>query len=345
MGELNSKFFKEETENNQHVSLKKPGKIKQTFVNRFGHIRAGWRMAIYIITSIFCLIPVIVIFVIFGNISPQQNESELLSVPYILLYVAINTALIISALVSLKLIDRRPFGILGINLYAGWFREFSTGLGLGFVLLTVIFLIFWITGLVQVTIGEMNTVVLSSMSLYLALFLFAGATEEFLMRGYLFQASIEGSRNWIAVLIFSLIFSLLHFANPNWSWSGAINIFLAGVLLSVAYIKTRSLWLPIGLHMAWNWTQGPLWGMNVSGISTVNSFLVSIPRGPDLLSGGEFGAEDSLISSVFITGLLWYVWKVNWIKPSPHNEALWQKYPAGYGLEPVKLSEEFPPST
>ena len=198
------------------------------------------------------------------------------------------------------------------------------------------FFIFWSTGLVSVTPGAMNMEVFNSMMFLLLVFAFTGASEELLFRGYLFQVLIEGSREWIAVLIFSLIFSLGHMGNPNWSWEGAVNIILAGILFSVAYIKTRSLWLPTGLHMAWNWTQGPLWGMNVSGIDIQNSFMVSVPQGHELLSGGEFGAEGSLISSVVIILVTWYMWRASWLKPSEANSALWRKYPASYGVPPAE---------
>ena len=157
-----------------------------------------------------------------------------------------------------------------------------------------------------------------------------------MLRGYPFQAFIEGSNTLVAMVVLSLIFSIMHILNPNFSAGGALNIFLAGIQLSVAYIKTRSLWLPTGLHMAWNWTQGPLWGMNVSGIDIPNSFMVSIPTGPELLTGGEFGAEGSLISSLLIILATWYMWRAPWLKPSKANSALWRKYPAAYGTPPVE---------
>ena len=108
------------------------------------------------------------------------------------------------------------------------------------------------------------------------------------------------------------------------------------MLLSIAYIKTLSLWMPIGLHIAWNWTQGPLWGMNVSGMDIANSFLVSAPKGPELLSGGEFGAEGSLITAAAIAALCWYLWRAEWLKPSESNASIWRKYPSSYGVEPVE---------
>ncbi len=91
--------------------------------------------------------------------------------------------------------------------------------------------------------------------------------------------------------------------------------------------------------MAWNWTQGPLWGMNVSGMTIKRTVFTSTPQGPDLLSGGAFGAEGSLIASALIVGLSWYLWKAEWLKPSEEMTAIWSKYPAGYGLDPEGTEE------
>ena len=320
-------------DNNAQDSVE-PSKFKQTFINRFGHIRAGWRMMIYlVIVGVLSSFPFRYLHKFLNDFLP---ESEGFPAPSMFIqYIFIITSFLLAAYIVLKWIDKRPFGSIGINIFEGWFKELSIGLGLGFGLLTLLFLVFWITGLAEVTAGAMNSTVAFSMLEFLFLFILAGIFEELMTRGYLFQALIEGSNKWIAMIILSLAFSLIHMKNPNFSAGGALNIFLAGMLLSIAYIKTLSLWMPIGIHIAWNWTQGPLWGMNVSGMEIKNSFLVSTPQGPELLSGGEFGAEGSLISAVVIAALCWYLWRAEWIKPSESNASIWRKYPSGYGVEPV----------
>ncbi len=309
-----------------------PTKFKQTFINRFGHLRAGWRMMIYIALTVALSIPLQLLHKFFKE---YLSESKGFNSPNSTVgYIFIVTSFLLAAYIVLKWIDKRPFSTLGLNFAKGWFSELSIGMGMGFGLLTLLFLIFWATGLVEVTAGAMNSVVAISMFKFLMVFILAGLFEELLLRGYAFQAFIEGSNSWIAMILLSILFSVIHMFNPNFSAGGAINIFLAGMLLSIAYIKTRALWLPTGIHFAWNWTQGPLWGMNVSGMETKNSFLVSTPQGHELLSGGEFGAEGSLISAVVITALCWYLWKAEWLKPSESNASIWRKYPSGYGVEP-----------
>jgi len=86
--------------------------------------------------------------------------------------------------------------------------------------------------------------------------------------------------------------------------------------------------------MAWNWTQGPIWGMNVSGTTMESSFLVSTPQGSEFWSGGEFGAEGSIFAAVVSIFVIWIIWRADWIKPSDANSELWKKYPESYGISP-----------
>lgn len=303
------------------------------FRNRFGHLRAGWRMLIYVALTAICFIPVLIVVGMFVDLNQANREMDFAGFGAIIGNAAMNLGLIVPAFVTLRWIDRRSSKMLGIHLSAGWLREFAVGIGFGFGLFTLVFLILWLSGLLDVSFNSINSVLIESLVKFVILFTLAGVLEEVLMRGYLFQALIEGSRTWIAIVVFSLVFSVTHYFNPNFSWMGALNIFLAGVLLSVAYVKTRSLWMPIGLHMAWNWTQGPLWGMNVSGIEIANSLVTSVPKGNELLSGGSFGGEGSLVSAVLIIGLSMYIWKAKWITPSDINAELWKKYPSGFGKD------------
>ena len=304
--------------------------IKKIFKNRFGHVRAGWRMLIYVILSIALIMPTMKFLM---TMNPEQTIISRWKLIGDLIMITITC---LTAYIVLRWVDKRPFGLLGISFTPGWFRELKIGLIMGFGIMTLLFLIFWITGINEVSVGAMNFDVLKSLLGMMVLFFFAAIIEEIITRGYLLQSLAEGSRQWIAMGVFSSLFTLAHVVNPNWSLAGAINIFLAGILFSVAYFKTRSLWIPNGLHMAWNWTQGSLWGMNVSGFVIPDTFMVSKPVGPEWLSGGEFGAEGSYIAVIALSALIWYIWQAEWIKPTEINAALWEKYPAGFGKEPVE---------
>ena len=131
----------------------------------------------------------------------------------------------------------------------------------------------------------------------------AGAVfEEVISRGMILRA-IEVRRGSAQALAFSsLLFGALHFANAGFSPMAALGVVAAGVLLGAAYIASRSLWLPIGVHAAWNFTQGGIFGFAVSGEDRVASILKAHVEGPDLLTGGAFGPEASL-PAVVVVGL------------------------------------------
>jgi membrane protease YdiL (CAAX protease family) len=127
----------------------------------------------------------------------------------------------------------------------------------------------------------------------------AGVVEEIVTRGILFRVVEEALGTWFAVVLSAIVFGAGHLANPNATiWMALAIAVEAGFLLAMAYAWTRSLWFVMALHAAWNFTQGPLLGISVSGIA-VKGLLESSTQGNPVLSGGEFGAEGSLLT-VFI---------------------------------------------
>jgi membrane protease YdiL (CAAX protease family) len=151
---------------------------------------------------------------------------------------------------------------------------------------------------------------------YLSSFFVFAAIEELINRGYLFQALCEGAGVWPAAILTSLCFSAVHVINPAFSLLGGLFLFVHGLLYAVAYLKTRSLWTPIGLHMAWNCCQGPLAGMNVSGTSVKHSFMSTTPIGPEWVTGGDFGIEGGVAAIVFSALVLAVLVKAKWLGPS-----------------------------
>jgi uncharacterized protein len=124
----------------------------------------------------------------------------------------------------------------------------------------------------------------------------AGFAEELLFRGILFRWTEEFAGSWAALILTSALFGLIHIMNPNSTWFSSFAIALeAGLLLGGAYMLTRSLWAPIGLHAAWNFTQGFVFDVPVSGVAE-NGLVTAQLSGPALLSGGRFGLEASIIA-------------------------------------------------
>jgi hypothetical protein len=126
-----------------------------------------------------------------------------------------------------------------------------------------------------------------------ALLLLAGAAvEEILFRGVLFRLIEEWSGTWIALAISAVLFGAAHSFNPGAGWISSVSIAVeAGLLLGAAFVVTKNLWFPIGLHFAWNFFEGPIYGSQVSGNAFGMSAVAAHVSGPLWLTGGPFGPE------------------------------------------------------
>jgi hypothetical protein len=149
------------------------------------------------------------------------------------------------------------------------------------------------------------------------MFLVAAAMEEILFRGYGFQRLVEAVGAVGAVALMSAFFGFMHIENPSATILSTVNTVLAGVLFSVAYLRTRALWLPIATHWAWNFFQGQVFSLPVSGIRVPRPlFEVRIP-GPSWLTGGAYGPEGGLVvTAVALAGILWLA-RTRHLAPSP----------------------------
>lgn len=135
-----------------------------------------------------------------------------------------------------------------------------------------------------------------------AMALSSGVFEELLFRGVLFFSVERWLGSWIALIVSSLVFGLSHLGNPQATLEGALFIAVeAGILLGAAVVLTRQLWLGIGFHVAWNYTQQAIFSGIVSGNDAAPGLIRSTIAGPDYLTGGEFGVESSVLALLFCT--------------------------------------------
>ncbi len=301
------------------------------FINQFGHLRAVWRIvAVLVIT--FVLAAAFGWLVSFTSF-PDEGDA-LLTWQGLGKRGSVLLAIILAAFITLRWIDRRPITLLGLGLLEGWKRDFGLGLIIGIAMISIALGCLWAGGWVSLSLNEITLSLVGALSKAMLLFFVAALMEELMLRGYIFQAFIEGSRVWIAVIVLSSIFSVMHFDNPDATIPSALNIFLAGVLLSVCYLKTRSLWLPTGAHLGWNWMQSSFWGMGVSGYHVKWSVVSAEAHGADWISGGQFGAESSIFATVIILIATYLIWKTDKFGVEKSLEKQWRAYPQGYGLKP-----------
>jgi len=173
-------------------------------------------------------------------------------------------------------------------------RELGVGLALGALLFSATVAILGALGVFQIT-GK------NSWQIMLAILpasILSGVLEEVLIRGIVFRILERWLGSWVALGISAVIFGVLHLLNPGATLLDAAAISIeAGVLLAAAYMLTRRLWLCIGTHVAWNFTQGGIFSVSVSG-GTSKGLFQSRMVGPDWLTGGAFGAEASVVALV-----------------------------------------------
>lgn len=135
--------------------------------------------------------------------------------------------------------------------------------------------------------------------LLLSFGLVPAVSEELVFRGLVFRYLEQGFWTWAATGLSALFFGFTHIGNPNATVAGAVAIALeAGIMFAVLYALTRSMWLVMGVHFAWNVMQGPVFGISVSGNRASDGWLVTSPHGNDLISGGAFGMEGSVVAIV-----------------------------------------------
>ena len=171
---------------------------------------------------------------------------------------------------------------------------FGTLIGAGLQSLTI-FVIYLFGGFQVVEINSFLFLVPA-----LTLSVSSAILEEILFRGVLFRIIEEKLGSYIALIISALIFGGLHLLNPNSSIAAALGLAIqAGLLLGVAYMYTRNLWMPIALHFSWNFTQGGIFGASVSGNDMSKSLITSEITGAEWFSGGEFGPEGSVQATIF----------------------------------------------
>lgn len=144
----------------------------------------------------------------------------------------------------------------------------------------------------------------------LLVFIPAALHEELVFRGYPYQLLRRFNRP-AAIVISSLIFAGLHAGNDDVTALALVNIFLGGVILALAYERYRRLWMPIGLHFAWNMLSGPVLGYDVSGFTSSRSVFVTAGSGPVVLTGGAFGMEGSILMTVVEVAAGILLWKTN----------------------------------
>lgn len=211
----------------------------------------------------------------------------------------------------LATLDRRSFRVLGLWFYPTWARELLIGVGIGGALMVLVVGLQAAFGGVRYSgVGSAPQAALGAALLLVAPFLMWALLEEVLFRGYGFQRLVDAVGGPAAIAVFSVFFAAGHFGTPGATRVSTANTVLQGALFAVAYLKTRALWMPLGLHFAWNYTMMVVPSLRLGNIRMdFGEPLFRVERsGPEWLSGGAFGPEGSVVLTVATAALL--VWMV-----------------------------------
>ena len=233
----------------------------------------------------------IALIVVIGVIQVGSKAAGIVphTVPGVLIACVIMLATLATYAALVRVLERRKVFELS---RAGAAPEFVSGFIVGVFLFSLTMLVLWSIGDVEVSVAGGW----QALGYPLLDALIAAVTEETLMRGVLFRIVEEGLGSWIALALSAAVFGALHAFNPGATTTSSIAIALeAGVLLAAVFMFTRRLWMVLGLHTAWNFTEGGIFGASVSG-SDAHGMLASHFNGPDVLTGGAFGPEASIVA-------------------------------------------------
>ena len=251
-----------------------------------------------------------------SNVPLFFNNQDLLS-----LLITLFSFAFISLLVffRVKVIEKRSLSSIGFN-KNNWLKKYSLGFLIGLVMMSIIVLILLLFGYITVEKNPIQPVGVSAISSVLVMlfgWIIQGATEEIVTRGWLLNVLSSKYNIGFGLLISSTLFGLMHLTNPNVNYIAVINIIFVGLFYGLYVIKTNDLWSVCGMHSAWNFAQGNIFGFEVSGLDVSVGSLIDLNLvGNNVITGGAFGPEAGIISTFILLvsiGILLFINVMNYI--------------------------------
>ncbi|MDH3492401.1 MAG: CPBP family intramembrane metalloprotease [Acidobacteriota bacterium] len=309
--------------------------ITFVFFDNAGRLRSGWRFFVFL--STFLLISVFVN-PVFGAILealPFGFTPDSLFVRLGGSILGLVMALGVGWLCG-KVLEGLPFRAIGASFSKPWLKDFVVGNLFGAITMT--FAVGTAALLGGLTFRFNNaagsSAILLTLAVTLVIFLFGAAFEEALMRGYMLQTFMRSNLFVLGLILTSLLFSSGHLFNKNVAVFSSINTALAGIWLGIAYFKTRTLWFAFGLHLSWNWVQGSVFGVEVSGFTNFATapLMVEIDAGPAFVTGGDYGIEGGAACTIALLVSTAVIWFSPFLRASDEMISLTSK-PSGNGEE------------
>ncbi|MEW6730416.1 MAG: type II CAAX endopeptidase family protein [Acidobacteriota bacterium] len=303
-----------------------PTLIEKLLLNPEHHqLRSGWQVLCFFLlwlTTNFLLLSIT--YGLIAAVSGEPDINKLIESKGQLNFLIIASQGLITALltsaVCARYLAKRSFASIGYDTHQGWARDLGIGAIVALLMVSLVVLLQWLSrGTEFVWQPPSLAETLRGLSQTVMLLFISAAVEELLFRGFPMQALAKNLHPGLAALLMSVPFGLVHIDNPNHTLFATINTILAGLWLAMAYFKTRSLWFATGLHTAWNFSLGALYGLPVSGYTQLakTSLFSSVDHGPNWLTGSSYGPEAGASATlVLLIALLW-LWKTKWLRITP----------------------------
>ena len=303
--------------------------IQQVFINPTGRLRSGWRLLVFLLLFVAMLFLIgtgaRIVYAIALQVVPNPRLGSYLE--NILFRLTFLAAALVAAFICTRWLEGLPWRAIGLSLHEGWLRDFIVGSAIGIASLALA------TGIATAgrglsfrTFGPGEFFQVGKTLVFSAvLFVVAALAEEALFRGYPLQTMSRAGLAGLGVLITSLAFAGIHVRNPNFKEGiPLLNLVVAGVWFGVAYLRTRSLWFPLGIHWAWNWALGSLFGLPVSGITSIapHPLLHGTDLGPAWLTGGTFGIEGGIACTAALLVSTIFIWRTKLVSATEEMKRL-----------------------
>jgi membrane protease YdiL (CAAX protease family) len=268
------------------------------FLNSNAQLRSGWKFGIYVVFFLliwFATGIALTFLVVPRNLTLIHDELGILELNAIALFVPAVAAM----LLTVRFTDHRPLRTFGIGFLPNWRSNVLYGLSVSAGMLGLVIAGCYAFGYVSMH-WTGNKVPAGTLFATFNVLVLSALNEELVFRGFPLQVLIEGVGEWPAIVGFSALFGAIHLNNPNATYLGTLNTVVAGILLSLAYIRTRSLWTSYALHVGWNLGLGFIFGFPLSGLDIASLWTTGI-AGNETILGGGYGPEGGLLAT-FIFG-------------------------------------------
>ena len=230
----------------------------------------------------------------------QSLNSLSVMLTFVMQFIMFVSVLIVTFLL-LRFMNRKPVSFIGISI-----KNRGKDILYGFIVAFLIYLIgFGLSYSLQLIEVQGFNFDIQALLMSFVFFCIISLTEEIMCRGYILTNLLQTRMHpFLALLISSLIFAMLHLLNPNMNPLSFVNLVLAGVMLGIVYLYTHNLWFPISLHLFWNWIQGPILGYEVSGTTIFSSLVDLSYPSYTMWNGGMFGFEGSVICTILMVAYI-----------------------------------------